>query len=72
MRQEKSWIWKCRKAFAAITDPGSGLEKLRDLKFGKIFLNDPDIGDAIQLYHSSGLYCCACWINIRSFGISKL
>ncbi len=31
--------------FAAITDPGSGLEKTAtDLKFRKIFLNDPDIG----------------------------
>ncbi len=31
--------------FAAITDPGSGLEKIAaDLKFRKIFLNDPDIG----------------------------
>jgi glucose-6-phosphate isomerase len=31
--------------FTAITDPGSGLEKMaEDLKFKKIFLNDPDIG----------------------------
>ena len=31
--------------FAAITDPGSGLEKMaKSLKFRKIFLNDPDIG----------------------------
>ncbi len=31
--------------FTAITDPGSGLEKIAtDLNFRKIFLNDPDIG----------------------------
>ncbi|HDR15961.1 MAG TPA: glucose-6-phosphate isomerase [Desulfobacteraceae bacterium] len=31
--------------FAAITDPGSGLEKTAgDLRFRKIFLNDPEIG----------------------------
>lgn len=33
------------KRFAAITDPGSGLEKIaKELHFRKIFLNDPDIG----------------------------
>jgi transaldolase/glucose-6-phosphate isomerase len=33
------------KHFAAITDPGSGLEAMaRELKFRKIFLNDPNIG----------------------------
>lgn len=33
------------KHFAAITDPGSGLQKVaEELKFRKIFLNDPDIG----------------------------
>lgn len=33
------------KHFIAITDPGSGLQKVaEDLKFRKIFLNDPDIG----------------------------
>jgi len=31
--------------FIAITDPGSGLEQIaKDLKFRKIFLNDPNIG----------------------------
>jgi len=31
--------------FVAITDPGSGLEKIaKDLKFRKTFLNDPNIG----------------------------
>src|SRR5690606_5804862 len=31
--------------FSAITDPGSGLQKVaEELKFRKIFLNDPDIG----------------------------
>ncbi len=33
------------KHFIAITDPGSGLEETaKQLKFRKIFLNDPDIG----------------------------
>ncbi len=33
------------KHFVAITDPGSGLQKLaEELKFKKIFLNDPNIG----------------------------
>ena len=33
------------KHFIAITDPGSGLQKMaEDLKFRKIFLNDPNIG----------------------------
>ncbi len=32
-------------SFVAITDPGSGLQKMaEELKFRKIFLNDPDIG----------------------------
>jgi glucose-6-phosphate isomerase len=36
---------KISKHFAAITDPGSGLEQMaKDLNFRKIFLNDPDIG----------------------------
>jgi glucose-6-phosphate isomerase len=36
---------KAGSHFAAITDPGSSLEKLAaDLKFRKVFLNDPDIG----------------------------
>ena len=33
------------KRFTAITDPGSGLEKIaKELHFRKIFLNDPNIG----------------------------
>ncbi len=33
------------KHFVAITDPGSGLQKIaEELKFRKIFLNDPNIG----------------------------
>jgi glucose-6-phosphate isomerase len=33
------------KHFVAITDPGSGLQKVaEELKFRKIFLNDPNIG----------------------------
>jgi len=36
---------KASNHFAAITDPGSGLEAMaEDLSFRKIFLNDPDIG----------------------------
>ncbi|UCH65683.1 MAG: hypothetical protein JSW63_00685 [Ignavibacterium sp.] len=36
---------KAGNNFIAITDPGSGLEGMaKDLKFRKIFLNDPDIG----------------------------
>lgn len=36
---------KAAKHFIAITDPGSGLEKMaHDLNFRKIFLNDPNIG----------------------------
>lgn len=36
---------KVGKHFVAITDPGSGLQKVaEDLKFRKIFLNDPNIG----------------------------
>ncbi|MCL4549021.1 MAG: glucose-6-phosphate isomerase [Bacteroidetes bacterium] len=36
---------KAAKHFIAITDPGSGLQQMaEDLKFRKIFLNDPNIG----------------------------
>lgn len=36
---------KARKHFIAITDPESGLEQMaKELRFRKIFLNDPDIG----------------------------
>jgi glucose-6-phosphate isomerase len=36
---------KVTKHFIAITDPGSGLQQMaEDLKFRKIFLNDPNIG----------------------------
>ncbi len=36
---------KVSQHFIAITDPGSGLEQMaKDLKFRKIFLNDPEIG----------------------------
>ncbi|MCL6100010.1 MAG: glucose-6-phosphate isomerase [Bacteroidetes bacterium] len=36
---------KVAKHFIAITDPGSGLQQMaEDLKFRKIFLNDPNIG----------------------------
>lgn len=43
--QSKVGSEKAAKHFIAITDPGSGLEKMaRDLNFRKIFLNDPNIG----------------------------
>lgn len=41
----KSGKEKAAKHFAAITDPGSGLEQIaKELNFRKIFLNDPNIG----------------------------
>ena len=44
------------KHFAAITDPGSGLQKLaEELKFGKIFLNDPNIGGRYSALSLFGL-----------------
>jgi len=42
--------------FAAITDPGSGLEQMaRDLKFSKIFLNNPNIGGRFSALSMFGL-----------------
>lgn len=42
---EKVGKEKAGNHFIAITDPGSGLQKVaEDLRFRKIFLNDPDIG----------------------------
>lgn len=44
------------KYFAAITDPGSGLEELaKKLNFRKIFLNDPDIGGRYSALSFFGL-----------------
>ncbi len=44
------------KNFIAITDPGSGLEKLAwELNFRKIFLNDPDIGGRYSALSYFGL-----------------
>jgi glucose-6-phosphate isomerase len=44
------------KYFVAITDPGSGLESTaRELKFRKIFLNDPDIGGRYSALSFFGL-----------------
>jgi transaldolase/glucose-6-phosphate isomerase len=52
-------FWSLRsqgKAFVAITDPGSGLEKLaRDHKFRRTFLNDPDIGGRYSALSYFGL-----------------
>lgn len=42
---EKLGAEKVTRHFIAITDPGSGLQQMaEDLKFKKIFLNDPNIG----------------------------
>jgi glucose-6-phosphate isomerase len=42
--------------FVAITDPGSGLESAAvDLKFRKVFLNDPDIGGRYSVLSYFGL-----------------
>jgi transaldolase/glucose-6-phosphate isomerase len=47
---------KVGKHFIAITDPGSGLEALaRELKFRKIFLNDPNIGGRYSALSYFGL-----------------
>lgn len=44
------------KNFIAITDPGSGLEKMaRELNFRKIFLNDPEIGGRYSVLSYFGL-----------------
>jgi len=44
------------KHFIAITDPGSGLQKMaEDLKFRKIFLNDPNIGGRFSALSYFGL-----------------
>ena len=44
------------RSFAAVTDPGSGLEKVaRELGFRKIFLNDPDIGGRYAALSHVGL-----------------
>lgn len=44
------------KHFIAITDPGSGLEKMaKELRFRKIFLNDPDIGGRYSALSYFGL-----------------
>jgi transaldolase / glucose-6-phosphate isomerase len=43
-------------AFAAITDPGSGLEKLaHELRFQRTFLNDPEIGGRYSALSYYGL-----------------
>ncbi|GAB4344007.1 MAG: hypothetical protein Kow0037_32410 [Calditrichia bacterium] len=47
---------KAGDQFVAITDPGSGLEKMaRDLKFRKIFLNNPNIGGRFSALSYFGL-----------------
>jgi transaldolase / glucose-6-phosphate isomerase len=47
---------KAGEHFAAITDPGSGLESLaKELNFRKIFLNDPEIGGRYSALSYFGL-----------------
>ncbi len=47
---------KAGQRFVAITDPGSGLEKLaRELQFRRIFLNDPAIGGRYSALSYFGL-----------------
>jgi transaldolase/glucose-6-phosphate isomerase len=47
---------KVGKHFIAITDPGSGLEKTaKELKFHRIFLNDPNIGGRFSALSYFGL-----------------
>jgi len=55
------------KHFVAITDPGSGLEKMAtDLKFRKIFLNDPNIGGRYSGLSLFGMVPAAlCGIDIE-------
>ncbi len=44
------------KQFVAITDPGTGLEKMaRDYEFGEIFTNPPDIGGRYSVLSLFGL-----------------
>ncbi len=51
---------KAGKHFAAITDPGSGLEKMAsELKFRKIFLNDPNIGGRYSALSLFGMVLAA-------------
>lgn len=57
------------KHFAAITDPGSGLQKVADeLKFRKIFLNDPNIGGRFSALSLFGIVPAALvGIDIEKF-----
>lgn len=60
---------KASKHFIAITDPGSGLEQMaKDLKFRKIFLNDPEIGGRYSALSLFGIVPAA----LVGIDISKL
>lgn len=58
---------KAGSHFIAITDPGSGLEsKAKELKFRKIFLNDPNIGGRYSVLSLFGMVPAALLgINIK-------
>jgi glucose-6-phosphate isomerase len=60
---------KAGKHFVAITDPGSGLEKLaKELSFRKIFLNDPNIGGRYSALSLFGMVPAALiGVNIEKF-----
>ncbi|MBU0474602.1 MAG: glucose-6-phosphate isomerase [Bacteroidetes bacterium] len=55
--------------FIAITDPGSGLEQMaKDLKFRKIFINDPNIGGRYSALSLFGLVPAALLgVNLSEF-----
>ncbi len=56
LAQKKLGTEKAPENFIAITDPGSGLEKMaKNLRFRKIFLNDPDIGGRFSALSLFGL-----------------
>ncbi len=57
------------KRFVAITDPGSGLEKVaKELNFRKVFLNDPDIGGRYSALSFFGIVPAALiGVDIKKF-----
>jgi len=65
---EKLGAEKVTRHFIAITDPGSGLQQMaEDLKFRKIFLNDPDIGGRYSALSLFGVVPAAlCGIDVKT------
>ncbi len=60
---------KAGNYFAAITDPGSGLQKMaEDLKFRKIFLNNPNIGGRFSALSFFGIVPAALTgVSVKEF-----